>query len=300
MLNNPRTLIGWCVVASTVLFVPWSVLAQNDVTMVLRSGQKVSGALASFDRSTVDLRDASGGRRSYPLDDVVLFDFVGGASGVPATELRAARDAGGDDVIFLRGSRTMRGRLSDFIAEGGSDARVVFESSDQGRQEIPLGQVGRIYVGTFTDQAYQAVGTTAAAVAGGPVSPTPAPAAGATAGAERTLTLAATSQWVDTGLTVRQGQRVGFETSGTITLRGDELQAGPAGAVSGASAPNAPIPTIPAGALIGRIGGGEPFGIGNQSSVPMPAGGRLFIGINDDSVADNRGQFVVRLLVSGS
>ena len=48
-----------------------------------------------------------------------------------------------------------------------------------------------------------------------------------------------------------------------------------------------------AGALIGRIGNGAPFGIGNQTSVPMPASGELYLGINDDQVADNTGGFVV-------
>ena len=45
--------------------------------------------------------------------------------------------------------------------------------------------------------------------------------------------------------------------------------------------------------MIGRIGNGAPFGIGNQTVVPMPATGELFLGVNDDEVGDNSGGFVV-------
>jgi hypothetical protein len=49
-----------------------------------------------------------------------------------------------------------------------------------------------------------------------------------------------------------------------------------------------------AGGLIGRVGDSEPFGIGNQTDpLPMPASGHLFLGVNDDHLADNEGSFRV-------
>ena len=48
-----------------------------------------------------------------------------------------------------------------------------------------------------------------------------------------------------------------------------------------------------AGALIGRIGNGAPFAIGNQTSIVAPASGVLFLGVNDDGFADNQGNFQV-------
>ena len=49
-----------------------------------------------------------------------------------------------------------------------------------------------------------------------------------------------------------------------------------------------------AGALIGRIGmNGQPFGIGDQASVPMPAAGVLYLSVNDDERGDNAGEFIV-------
>jgi hypothetical protein len=55
----------------------------------------------------------------------------------------------------------------------------------------------------------------------------------------------------------------------------------------------APLPRQFAGALIGRIDNGQPFGIGNQASLRMPASGILYLGVNDDIVSDNSGQFDV-------
>ena len=71
-------------------------------------------------------------------------------------------------------------------------------------------------------------------------------------------------------------------------------------------AANAPIPTANAGSLIARVGGVRGRGasalvaVGGQNTVTMPAGGRLFLRVNDDHVADNSGQFEVRLKVEGT
>jgi len=53
------------------------------------------------------------------------------------------------------------------------------------------------------------------------------------------------------------------------------------------------LPKALAGALIGRIDNGPPFGIGNQTSLIAPASGILYLGVNDDNVGDNSGQFQV-------
>ena len=61
-------------------------------------------------------------------------------------------------------------------------------------------------------------------------------------------------------------------------------------------AQKAPIPTVPVGALIGRVGNGQPFPIGDTTQAfDMPDNGRLFLGVNDDHVADNSGNFVVKI-----
>jgi hypothetical protein len=70
----------------------------------------------------------------------------------------------------------------------------------------------------------------------------------------------------------------------------------PAGAMSARTAPNATIPTIPVGALIGRVGNGQAFPIGDTTNaIDMPDNGRLFLGVNDDHVQDNSGNYVVKV-----
>jgi len=96
---------------------------------------------------------------------------------------------------------------------------------------------------------------------------------------------------------VRQGQRVTFLGTGEIQLSADPNDiAGVAGARNGRLSAGAPIPGALVGALIGRIGNGRPFGIGNQTvALTMPASGQLWLGINDDNCPDNRGQFKVQI-----
>ncbi len=56
-----------------------------------------------------------------------------------------------------------------------------------------------------------------------------------------------------------------------------------------------PIPSRPAAALIGRVGDGDDyFFIGDVTEgIRMRAGGRLYLGINDDFLNDNSGAFTV-------
>ena len=106
-------------------------------------------------------------------------------------------------------------------------------------------------------------------------------------------------RWTDTGITVRAGDVINFQSTGQIQLsdNGSDM-AGVAGSVSRRTAPDAPINGVYAGALIGRIGAYSPFGIGDQGTITAPVSGRLYLGVNDDHLADNRGEFVVTLNVN--
>jgi len=70
-------------------------------------------------------------------------------------------------------------------------------------------------------------------------------------------------------------------------------RAGVAGSPDHKFVGGAPLPDALAGALIGRIDNGLPFGIGNQTTITVPASGLLYLGTNDDNVSDNSGQFQV-------
>jgi hypothetical protein len=267
-----------------VVAIPAALRGDGTVTLLMRSGEKVSGELASYDQSTIDLRDGGGARRSFQMREVVLIDFVGEASGMPNGELIAAQQAGGDHLLVPRRGPQLRGRIGDFVGEGGPDARVLFDTGN-GRRDVKVDTVARIYVGAFTDQAY-----TAAGVARPPTGDSGSPVV--TPGE---LTLPATTKWLDTGVRVRRGEQIGISASGRITLRGGDVEAGPAGALDGSRDGGAPLPGLPAGALIGRIDNGAPFGIGDQPSIAAPASGRLMVGVNDGNTADNRGEFKVRI-----
>jgi Ca2+-binding EF-hand superfamily protein len=105
-------------------------------------------------------------------------------------------------------------------------------------------------------------------------------------------------RWLDTGITVRAGDIITFQSSGQIQIS-DNAQdvANPAGALSHRMAPDAPISGVYAGALIGKIGIYSPIAIGNQSSITAPVSGVLYLGVNDDHLPDNRGEFVVNVSV---
>ena len=112
-----------------------------------------------------------------------------------------------------------------------------------------------------------------------------------------TVTVEATHAWIDSGLTVRKGERLSFQASGTIRwgAKPDQV-AGPGGHAAKAG-------KLGVGGLIGRIGptSGKAFAIGDtQTPIVMPKSGQLFLGINDFNVKDNAGSFVVTISQSGA
>jgi hypothetical protein len=116
--------------------------------------------------------------------------------------------------------------------------------------------------------------------------------------AAQTIRVNSRQRWTDTGITVREGEIIRFQSSGQIQLSdNDSDRAGTAGALSRRTAPDAPISGVFAGALIGRIGGYSPFGVGDQAQIAAPASGRLYLGVNDDYLPDNTGEFIVTITV---
>ena len=113
----------------------------------------------------------------------------------------------------------------------------------------------------------------------------------------RTITVSANQLWTPTGIRVNQGDPLRLQATGQISLRPNDAKdvAIPPGSLIGRYAPNSPLPRALAGALIGRIDSGQPFGIGNQTSIVAPASGMLYLGVNDDVVNDNSGQFTVTI-----
>jgi hypothetical protein len=115
---------------------------------------------------------------------------------------------------------------------------------------------------------------------------------------EREVLVSGDVPWIDTGVDVRSGQTVYFSATGTVWW-GPGRKDGPDGEKNSPHNPSRPIPNRPAAALIGKIGSGfgDLFFIGNdQRPIRMRAGGRLFLGVNDEGLKDNHGNF--RVLVA--
>jgi Ca2+-binding EF-hand superfamily protein len=105
------------------------------------------------------------------------------------------------------------------------------------------------------------------------------------------LSVEAADRWTDTGIYLRPGMTVTINATGTITMSNESDSAGPAGANRRAA--NAPLPDQPAGMLIARVGISETVAIGASRSFRVSREGRLYLGVNDDHLADNAGAFQV-------
>jgi hypothetical protein len=113
---------------------------------------------------------------------------------------------------------------------------------------------------------------------------------------ERQINVTAREAWTDTGVDVRAGQQIYFQSRGE-TRWGPDRRAGADGERNSPYNAGRPLPDRPAAALIGRIGERDLFFIGNEPGpFRVRSSGRLYLGINDDVLYDNTG--ALRVTVS--
>ena len=74
---------------------------EHRATVLLRNGDRVAGNLEDVEGGVVYVRVSLHDQRRLGIGDVALIDFVGGASGLPDTEISAAR--GPEHLALLRG-----------------------------------------------------------------------------------------------------------------------------------------------------------------------------------------------------
>jgi hypothetical protein len=249
--------------------------AQESATLTLRSGERISAQLVDLGGSGFTIR-VNGQDRMIPTNDVAVIDFTGGTMNAGDW----AKVTAGQHVIWLRNGDTISGTFYDI--GGTSPLRLTFKTSG-GDRELSSSEVARIVL-AHTDAAAAAVsGTTGA-------NPNLTPPSGGG------IVVSGRQAWTPTGLIVRRGEVLNLNITGEVQLSGDAADvAGPTGSKSGRYAANSALPRVFAGALIGRIGNGTPFGIGNQATLTMPAAGQLFLGVNDDGFEDNAGEFRVEI-----
>jgi len=119
-----------------------------------------------------------------------------------------------------------------------------------------------------------------------------------------TVRVPASAPWTDTGINLRAGDTITVTASGMIAVTVDGLVPPKA---PGGFAPNCgaaatfyhhpfgllPAPNLPCWSLIGRVGNNGPaFEVGVRSVFRVRSGGRLYLGVNDDSFGDNSGFWV--------
>jgi hypothetical protein len=111
---------------------------------------------------------------------------------------------------------------------------------------------------------------------------------------ERQTVVSADVPWNDTGIDVRAGQTIYFEAQGQVRW-GRDRRDGPAGERNSPANPGRPMSNRNAAALIGKIGSGnDMFFIGDEAGpVRVRSTGRLYLGVNDDVLTDNSGNFRV-------
>lgn len=266
MLKKPLVVCVLCL--SSFLFAI-SATAQEGATLVLKSGERVSGDLIDLGGVGFTMR-VGGQERRIGTNEVAVVEFTGGE----ASEDVLAKLRSGQPMVVLRNGQVVEGRLNDV---GGTRPLRITVDTSSGSRDFSSNEVARIYLASPPEAA--AVGTGGAQTAETP------PGA---------IRVEANQAWVDTGVNVSRGDRVTFNGTGDIMVA-----PGASAGVAGTPALKSnqyPVPGASAGALIGKVGNSAPFAIGsNTQPITMPADGRLMLGINDDGFADNSGAFTVTI-----
>ena len=112
---------------------------------------------------------------------------------------------------------------------------------------------------------------------------------------EKQVIVSADVPWNDAGVEVKAGQTIFFESQGQVRW-GRDRRDGPAGERNSPANPNRPMGNRNAAALIGKVGNSSTdyFFIGDDTgAIRMRSSGRLYLGINDDVLTDNSGNFRV-------
>jgi hypothetical protein len=237
-------------------------------TIVMRSGDRIQADVIDIAAPGLLIRQ-NGQERNIPPSEVAQIDFAGDG--------RSSSGVGGQPRLLLRNGQTVDGRLMDI---GGTQPKILYVDTPSGQRQFNSDEVALVVL----NPSGAAPGGTGAERVSGTVG---------TLGRRQTTTytIPANRQWTETDVNVRDGDTLELRVSG-------EIEYAPNVKVSAAGAPrrtpggpDVPIGNAPAGALIGRVDNGQPFLIGRNTSVRMPASGTLFLGINDDTVNDNSGNY---------
>ncbi|MGH8873084.1 MAG: hypothetical protein ACRDWS_14060, partial [Acidimicrobiia bacterium] len=107
--------------------------------------------------------------------------------------------------------------------------------------------------------------------------------------------------WIDTGIRLERGDLVEIVAVGEATHEGT-VWSGPDGDPEpGRRRFNLPeLPTDNHNAMVGRVGDGDPFLVGDSLTFTADADGVFYLGVNDQGVENNTGQYVASITVTPS
>ena len=264
--------------------------ADERATFILTDGARKSGTVVfhgdqheNLINGYLNLGVDGGKDMTFPMEHVAVIDFAGGRP--PATELAQLGTA---HTLVTRDGATQAGRFVNMIGGG----TLLWDNEAGQRQQFAIRDVSRVYLNAQSARTAFRYRPAAASAT------LPAAAGAAQPARYTTVRVDALQTWTDTGMTVIKGDLVTFQASGQIQIGPAQGQTATPDGSTSVRGGRYPAPNVAAGALIGRIGNGAPFGIGMQTQpLPMPAAGRLMLGVNDDNTSDNAGSFTV--VVSG-
>ena len=254
--------------------------AAERANFILTNGERQSGTVAFHGDAHENLINGylnlatNDKDLTFPVDQVAVIDFTGGQ---PAAAELGQLSAG--QMLVMRDGTTQQGRFVNMI---GGDT-LLWDNAAGARQQIAIRDVSRIYLNPGSARTvFNYTGTQATAVA----------TSGQMPGVQ--VRVDAKQAWTDTGVTVNVGDHIVFQASGQIAFGRSPGQTSAPNGNEAERRANYPDPTVPVGALLGKIGNGAPFAIGMQTQpLPMPASGRLMLGVNDNELGDNSGFYSV-------
>ena len=271
MLNKTSFGVGTLLLS---LLAPWPAAAQEVATLALRNGERPAGELIDLNAAGFTMR-INGQERQFPESEVASVEF----DATPPPAAAVAKVQNGQGVVLLKSGSVVDGRLTDI---GGTHPLRLTVDTPSGQRDFQSSEVAQVLLHPVNSSA-PAASAAAAAVP-----------SGQQAG---TVTVPGNQPWTPTNITVRRGQQIRLNASGSINVNA-ATSSGPDGSPAATVASSRyPIGNAPVGALIARIGNGRPFLVGAPPDpISMTANGQLFLGVNDDNFSDNGGNYSVTII----
>ena len=267
--------------------------AAANVTYVMNNGERHSGQLVYHKDLNLGLVE-NGSERSFPISEVAAIIYNDGDPSARELDQLPTSDNPPElerHTLVLRNGRVLHGKVYHWNPD-----EVLFDTTS-GRGTYNANDIARLYLSGPPARRVFGGGNNNESVAGnnGRGRGFGRGRGNGNAGGQpqATIRVEANTRWTDTGLIVQPGERISFSTNGTIEF-GRGMSTGPDGDKGMGPRPGYAIRDMPVGGLIGRVGNGAPFAVGSTNTpISMPAGGRLFLGVNDDDYRDNNGGYDV-------